>query len=359
VPGKGKRAGREKLTHDMKAAFRLVRRGTQFYAHSRITNQRESLHTADRDHAKRLLDAKNDAQRVPTMNLALGRVFLAARDAELPSRTWETAMQAIVHHGRESTRARYVRAMKDPVLARLKNRRLIETTSNDLLALIEAGTRSTGYYLKRLHSFAVGFGWIPGPIIANKLWPRIKWNERRAITAEEHEKIIAAETNAERRRFYEMLWLIGASQGDAANLTAEQVDWKDRILRYQRAKLKENAPPACIAIGPRLEALLKELPTAGKLFPKIAAMPSNDRATKFARRCKLIGLSGISLHSYRYAWAERAFRAGMPERFAMANLGHSSEAVHRHYARKAQVVVPTLESFEKVFETRIFREFVI
>ena len=40
-----------------------------------------------------------------------------------------------------------------------------------LLAVIGAGTRSTSYYLKRLHNFAVGFGWLPGPIIANKAWP--------------------------------------------------------------------------------------------------------------------------------------------------------------------------------------------
>ena len=36
---------------------------------------------------------------------------------------------------------------------------------------------------------------------------------------------------------------------------------------------------------------------------------------------------GIVLHSYRYAWAERAQAAGMPEREAMAHLGHGSKAV--------------------------------
>ena len=59
----------------MKTTFRLVRRGNQFYAHNRINNQRESLHTPDRSQAEKLIAAKNDAERVPTMNLALGRVF--------------------------------------------------------------------------------------------------------------------------------------------------------------------------------------------------------------------------------------------------------------------------------------------
>jgi integrase len=331
----------------MKPTFRLVRRGTQFYAHSRITQQRESLHTSDRQQAEKLLAAKNDAERVPTMNLALGRVFLAARDAELPGRVWGTVMEAIIHHGRDSTRKRYERAMRDPVLCRLKNRRLIETTSIDLLAVIGEGTRSTSDYLKRLHNYALGFGWLPGPIIANKLWPKLKWNERRAITQQEHEKIVAAETNMERRRFYELLWHVGASQGDAATLTAENVDWTHRVLRYQRIKLKENAPPACVAIGPKLEALLRELPSSGPLFPTLCAGLGKDRAKRFKWRCARVGITGVSLHSYRYAWAERAFTLGMPERFAMANLGHSSTAVHRHYARKAHVIVPTLESYEK------------
>lgn len=45
--------------------------------------------------------------------------------------------------------------------------------------------------------------------------------------------------------------------------------------------------------------------------------------------------------------------AGYPERFAMQALGHSSKAVHRAYARKAQVTVPSLEEFEKRAATSV------
>ena len=59
-------------------------------------------------------------------------------------------------------------------------------------------------------------------------------------------------------------------------------------------------------------------------------------------------ITGITLHSYRYAWAERAQRTcGYPERFAQEAVGHQSKAVHRAYARKAQVVIPTLEDHER------------
>jgi len=60
-----------------------------------------------------------------------------------------------------------------------------------------------------------------------------------------------------------------------------------------------------------------------------------------------LGIEGISLHSYRYAWAERAKESGYPERFAMEALGHNSKAVHRAYAKKALVTVPSLEEWKK------------
>jgi len=74
---------------------------------------------------------------------------------------------------------------------------------------------------------------------------------------------------------------------------------------------------------------------------------SGDRATEFKQRCEGLGIGGVSLHSYRYAWAERAKSCGYPERFAQGALGHNSKAVHRAYARKGKVIVPALESYEK------------
>ena len=53
------------------------------------------------------------------------------------------------------------------------------------------------------------------------------------------------------------------------------------------------------------------------------------------------------MHSYRYAWAERAKAARYPERYAIEVLGHNSQAVHRACARKAQVKLPALEVYER------------
>ncbi len=64
-------------------------------------------------------------------------------------------------------------------------------------------------------------------------------------------------------------------------------------------------------------------------------------------------LAGVTLHSYRYARAQRAKVAGYPERFAQLALGHNSKAVHRAYAKNAQVKLPPLEEYERDFEQKV------
>src|SRR5437879_12815356 len=93
--------------------------------------------------------------------------------------------------------------------------------------------------------------------------------------------------------------------------------------------------------------ILRTLPPNGPLFPYLRRVRANGRATEFRQRCLGLGIHGVSLHSYRYAWAERAKRAGYPERFAQEALGHNSKAIHRAYARKAKVELPPLGEYEK------------
>ena len=58
-----------------------------------------------------------------------------------------------------------------------------------------------------------------------------------------------------------------------------------------------------IALGDQVAAILKDLPTSGLLFPALARIHHNHRAKMFIKRLKTVGISGISLHSYRYASA--------------------------------------------------------
>jgi len=88
--------------------------------------------------------------------------------------------------------------------------------------------------------------------------------------------------------------------------------------------------------GKELDAVLRRV---GPLFPRMARIKENHRAKMFIKRLKTVGITGISMHSYRYAWAERAKTVGMPERFAQQALGHSSKAFARAYSKKAKVIV--------------------
>jgi integrase len=136
------------------------------------------------------------------------------------------------------------------------------------------------------------------------------------MTQSEYCLIIKAEHNDERRRYYELLWEIGSAQMDAAHLTAENIDWPTMTLSYQRQKLREENEPCVLRIGPKLAAILKSLPQSGPLFPGLIKIGSKERAAEFRRRCRLLGIKGITLHSFRYSWAERACRGGYPIRSA-------------------------------------------
>ncbi|HMJ89942.1 MAG TPA: hypothetical protein VK530_09005 [Candidatus Acidoferrum sp.] len=46
---------------------------------------------------------------------------------------------------------------------------------------------------------------------------------------------------------------------------------------------------------------------------------------------------------------------GYPERFAQQALGHSSKAVHRAYAKKAHVKLPSLEEYEATQASKIVK----
>ncbi len=149
--------------------------------------------------------------------------------------------------------------------------------------------------------------------------------------------------NAERKVFYQLCWHLGGSQGDLARLKGEDVDWENSTVSFTR---KKTGVPVIVRLGSEALNLLKDLPAEGPLFPYLATVRAGDRATEFRSRCRQLGINGVTLHSYRYAWAERALKCGYPERFAMENLGHNSKAVHRAYAKRALMKLPSLEEYE-------------
>jgi integrase len=328
----------------MKTKYTLFRRGPVFYIQDTTSGKQTSLRTKDETEARSLLNARNEAQRQPVLNLHLARAYLTASDPAFVERSWQTVMDQLQSRGRDSSRERYQNVFRSPAFDALRHKKLLETTADDFFAVFKTGKVSTVGFLKRLHNFALSLGWIALPIVAPYLWPKYEPKDRRGITLEEHQSLLAKEQYAEWKLFLELLWETGAAQSDAVNFKAEDIDWQTRTLAYHRQKTGSLAQ---FTLSTTLEKVLQQLPTTGILFPYLSQFTANDRASRFRRRCHRAGVSGVTLHCYRYAWAERAKVVGMPERFAQAALGHNSKAIHRAYAKKAIIIAPSLEDYEK------------
>jgi integrase len=321
----------------------MFRRGAMFYMQDSATGKQTSLRTKDEAEANSLLNARNAAQQQPTLNLHLARAYLTASDPAFVERTWQTVMQQLQSRGKDTSRERYASVFKSPSFDGLRNKKLLETTTDDFFAVFKDGKVSIVYFLKRLHNFALSLGWIAIPIVAPYLWPKYEAKDRRGITHDEHQSVLQQEKNAEWKLYLELLWETGAAQSDAVNFKAEDVDPQTGTISYFRQKTGSLAQ---FTVSKKLETVLSHLPTTGVLFPKLSTFSQSDRASRFRRRCERAGVSGVTLHSYRYAWAERAKVVGMPERFAQAALGHNSKAIHRAYAKKAIIIAPSLEDYE-------------
>jgi integrase len=327
-------------------------RGSTFYCVDTHTGKRTSLKTQSRDEAARLIQARNEAERQPMINVQIAKAYLAASDAAITTRTWQHVFEHIINCKEGPTKVRWVGASKERPFDLIRHKPLIETHAEELLHVLNSGTVSTNVYLRRVHNFALDMNWLSWPIVPKKQWPVVRYKEKRAITIDEHQRIIARERNPERKAFYELCWHLGGSQSDIAHLTAEDIDWGGHYLSYSR---KKTAVTSLIHFGAEAAEVLRGLARVGPLFPYLMRVRAGDRATEFKQRCVGLGIMGVTLHSYRYAWAERARSAGYPERFAQEALGHNSKAVHRAYAKKAQVKIPALEDYEREFAGKVVK----
>jgi hypothetical protein len=195
-------------------------------------------------------------------------------------------LNIIVESKKGSTQVRWRTAAKDKAFDSIRSRPVIETTGEEMLKVLKAGTVSTNVYLRKLHNYCLGMNWLPWPLLPKKQWPAIRYGVKRAITIEEHQAILRRERNPEWRAFYALLWHVGGGQTDVATLCAEHIDWKQRVISYPRSK---NGAMSHLRFGDEAEAILRFRPASGPLFPRVALRHEKHRAKEFKRRC--MGLS--------------------------------------------------------------------
>ena len=100
-------------------------------------------------------------------------------------------MEQLQSRGKDSSRERYKTVFKSSCYDALRNKKLLETTADDFFAVFKDGKVSIVYFLKRLHNFALSLGWIALPVVAPYLWPKYEAKDRRGITPEEQQSILA------------------------------------------------------------------------------------------------------------------------------------------------------------------------
>jgi len=323
-----------------------------YYIQDNKTGKQESLRTRDPEEAERLAFHRNESARLAAGHRQIGIGYMQASDPEIRTRTWSYVMDYFCDQpNKPSTTKRKKIAVKDPALQPLRACILIETTPEQLLTVLKNGTVSTNCYLRKLHNLARDMEWLPKDILKRHMWPKVRYGDKRAITLEEHRRIVAVAPTQERKRYYEVLWHSGGSQSDIALLTAEQIDQDKGIIRFKRIKVDgRDVGNVNLIMGPTLEEIISALPSSGPLFPTLASVGENDRATAFQKHCLKAGVEGVTLHSYRYAVAQRADNCGYNKRHSMAMLGHSREATHDGYARGGATTIPSLEEYELAFE---------
>lgn len=226
------------MSEAMQPQFGLIKRPWGvYYLKNKTTGDQTSLKTRDRHEAEHLLQAHNESESQPHFNLALARVYINGADPKLATRTWQEVMEHIVSKKTDETRRRWEMAIKDANFDCIRNLPVAETRPEHFDRALADGKVSTNVYLRRIHNHALGMEWLLKSVIPRLQWPKPVFKPKRAITAEEHGRIIEAETVAaernqvsrnsdrphydERSDFYELLWHIGAAQSDAAYLLFE------------------------------------------------------------------------------------------------------------------------------------------
>src|SRR5437764_11176194 len=120
----------------MKTRYRLIRRGVRggaFYCVDNNTSKRTSLRTGSEDEARQIVEARNQAERQPVLNLQIAKAYLAGTDAAITKRTWQDAISALTTTKYGTNQKCWLNAGKDQAFKLLLPQTIIETQGETLL----------------------------------------------------------------------------------------------------------------------------------------------------------------------------------------------------------------------------------
>ena len=116
--------------------IRIIRRGIRggaFYCVDTQTGKRTSLRTSDGDAAQQIVQAKNQAQRQPVLNLQIAKAYIAGTDSGITTRTWQQAIEVLIATKQGANRLRWGNVAKDRALKPFLPQVIIETQGETIL----------------------------------------------------------------------------------------------------------------------------------------------------------------------------------------------------------------------------------
>lgn len=105
----------------MQNRFTVFQRGAVFYCEDQTTGQQKSLRTREEAEARRIVQAKNDAVKLPQMNLVMAKTYLSAQDPKMIIRTWADVLARFCDRSNNNTRKRHERVARTKQDGRLQS----------------------------------------------------------------------------------------------------------------------------------------------------------------------------------------------------------------------------------------------
>ena len=93
-------------------------------------------------------------------------------------------------------RIRSEHAVAEKAFDSLRDLPLLDTRPEHFLRVLESGGVSTNSYLRRFHNFAADPGWLPWPVMPKRQWPKVRYQEKRAVAQAKHERILSHDQRA-------------------------------------------------------------------------------------------------------------------------------------------------------------------
>jgi hypothetical protein len=76
------------------------------------TGKRTSLRTANEEEARQIVEARNNSERQPVLNLQIAKAYLAGTDNGIATRTWQQAIESLTSTKQGANQHRWQTAAK-------------------------------------------------------------------------------------------------------------------------------------------------------------------------------------------------------------------------------------------------------